>query len=58
MTEARIYSLAYDQALMVWERWYEKLKAHPDNKIFHQREKIARSEMEEIIAIMEKKGLI
>ena len=58
MTIAKIYSLAYNHALFNWDRWHGKLEAYPNNKIFQHREKVAWEEMEELRAIIERKGLI
>ena len=58
MTEARIYGLAYNQALMVWDNWNTELKKFPDNPIFQHRVKKAWEEMEELRAIIVRKGLL
>ena len=57
MTEARILELAWDQAIEVWGRWYDKLKKNPDNEIYQYRENKARKEVKEIENIIHVKRL-
>ena len=52
MKKARIYSLAYSQALMVWDNLNAKLEEQPNNSILQHKVEKAWEELVELRAII------
>ena len=57
MTERKIYSLAWHQAISDWSKWHDKLEKRPDSEICQYREKEAWRTLKEIEEIIHEKGL-
>ena len=58
MKKARIYSLAYSQALMVWDNLNAKLEKQPNNSILQHRTEKAWEELVELRSIIIRKGYL
>ena len=58
MKKARIYSLAYNQALMVWDNLNAKLEKQPNNSILRHNVEKAWEELVELRSIITHKGYI
>lgn len=55
MKKSRIYSLAYSQALRVWDNLNTKLEKQPNNSILHHKVEKAWEELVELRAIIIRK---
>ena len=58
MKKARIYSLAYNQALMIWDNLNAKLEKQPNNSILRHNVEKAWEELVELRSIITHKGYI
>lgn len=58
MKKARIYSLAYSQALMVWDNLNAKLESQPNNSILQHKVEKAWEELVELRTIIIHKGYL
>ena len=58
MKKARIYSLAYNQALMVWDNLNAKLEKQPNNSILPHNVEKAWEELVELRSIITHKGYL
>ena len=58
MKKARIYSLAYNQALMVWDNLNAKLEKQPNNSILRHNVEKAWEELVELRSIITHKGYL
>ena len=58
MKKARIYSLAYNQALMIWDNLNAKLEKQPNNSILRHNVEKAWEELVELRSIITHKGYL
>ena len=58
MKKARIYSLAYSQALMVWDNLNAKLEKQPNNSTLQYKGEKAWEELIELRSIIIHKGYL
>ena len=58
MKKSRIYSLAYSQALMVWDNLNAEFEKHPDNSIIQHKVEKAWEELVELRSIIIHKGYL
>ena len=58
MKKARIYSLAYSQALMVWDNLNAKLEKQPNNSILQHRTEKAWEELVELRSSIRREGYL
>lgn len=58
MKKARIYSLAYSQALMIWDNLNAKLEKQPNNSILQYKVEKAWEELVELRTIIIHKGYL
>ena len=58
MKKARIYSLAYNQALMVWDNLNAKLEKQPNNSNLRHNVEKAWEELVELRSIIIHKGYL